>query len=317
MLMRQFITFTILFGFFIFLIIACGQKAKEQKEQEAIIRSTKKLVILSTTTIVNDLVAQIGGERVITTSLMGVGIDPHAYRAKEADARLLYNAEVIFYNGLHLEAKLATILEKLSEEKKVFALANGLNKNKLIEVEDGIYDPHFWFAVDLWEAAARYVYEKLAEIDPQYKLYYKQQYENYRLQLKDLDKKIRQAVQGIPTNRRILITGHDAFAYFGKYYNVEVLGLQGINTLARASAGDINNLANFIIEKNIPAIFIETSISKKNIIAVQSAVFANGSSLIIGGELYTDALGNKKEQADTYISMFEKNIQQIVYGLNQ
>ncbi len=293
------------------------KKAKQIEKQEIIIKDSKKLSILSTTSIINDLVKEIGGERVVARALMGPGIDPHAYRAKEEDARLLFNSEIIFYNGLNLEAKLGNILKKLGEEKQVYAIADGITKSKLIQATEYEYDPHIWFSIDLWKEAAQYVKNVLSEVDKPFAEYYASKYQSYLERLSDLSASTKNKFNQLPKKSRVLVTGHDAFSYFGRFFDFRVRSVQGVNTLAEASIGDIENLANFLIDNEVKAVFIETSISKKNLVAVQGSVFNKGHSLFIGGKLFADSLGTKKEQADSYISMFERNVDSIVFGLSQ
>lgn len=277
-----------------------------------------KYNVVATTTIIADLVNQIGGEYVNVESLMGPGVDPHLYKASAGDVTKMQNADMVVYNGLHLEGKMGDIFENLrGSEKLIVAATDNVDENSLLDSEtyEGAYDPHLWFNVDLWKSAAKTVAEGLKELDEANKDKYDEGLEAYLKELDNLDKYIRDRISEVPEEQRILITAHDAFQYFGDAYDFQVKGLQGISTDSEAGTSDVRELADFIVEKQIKAIFVESSVPKKNIEALQEAVKAKGFEVEIGGELYSDSTGDGGTDAETYIGTFTSNIDTIVDAL--
>jgi manganese/zinc/iron transport system substrate-binding protein len=291
-------------------LISCNGNDKSNKN--------KKLKVVATTTMITDLVKHIAGDRVEIKGLMKAGVDPHLYKATEGDMNLFLKADVVFYNGLHLEGKLVELFEKMNKRGgNLFAISDGIDKSLLISSAEfaNNYDPHIWFDIGIWKKAAEYVAKKLADVDNSNKDYY---YSNLKTYLKELDSAenvIKQKVNELPKEQRILITAHDAFNYFGRAYDFEVKGLQGISTLSEASVFDVQNLANFIIEKNVKAVFVETSVPMKNIEALRQAVKSKGKEIKIGGELFSDSLGNTDRPEGTYIGMMIYNVNSIVNSL--
>jgi len=277
-----------------------------------------KIQVVTTTTMITDLVKQIGGEHVSVEGMMGPGIDPHGYRATPSDAVNLQEADIIVYNGLDLEGQLSEVLEALeNEDRDVIVLEDAYERSQLLASEDGdgAYDPHIWFDVGLWKEAAAHVASELADYDPQHAEIYRENNEQYQKSLDTLEDYILEHVSEIPAEKRYLVTAHDAFSYFGEAYDFEVVGIQGLNSQTEAGTRDISRLADLIAEREIGAIFIETSVSTRNIEALQDAVQARGFDVDIGGELYSDSLGSESENAETYIKMFRNNIETIVNGL--
>lgn len=282
--------------------------------------STKdyKLNVVATTTMLTDLSKVIGGERVNVNGLMGFGIDPHLYQASAGDVTLMQKADVVVYNGLHLEGKMGEIFESLSEQgTTVVCLEEGLDKSKLLSWEDdnSTYDPHIWFDISLWKEAAKIVANGLSESDPDGKSNYESNLESYLKELEETEAYIRNRVAELPKAQPVLVTAHDAFQYFGKAYGFEVRGLQGISTDAEAGTADVRDLADFIVERQIKAIFVESSVPPKTIEALQAAVKAKGFDVAIGGELYSDSLGDAESGTDTYILTVKVNIDTIVDAL--
>ena len=274
--------------------------------------------IVATTTMLADLSAVIGGNHVTVNGLMGPGIDPHLYQASAGDVTLMQKSDVIVYNGLHLEGKMGEVLESLSKQgHSVISIEDGLDEAKLLEWDGGgsVHDPHIWFDAALWMDAARVVSEGLSQADPQNAADYKANLEGYLKELEELDTYIRQRVSELPENQRVLVTAHDAFSYFGNAYGFEVRGLQGISTDAEAGTADVSALADYIVESQIKAIFVESSVPPKTIEALQAAVKARGFEVAIGGELYSDSLGGKDSGAESYILTFKANIDTIVNAL--
>ena len=277
-----------------------------------------KLNVVATTTMLADLATVIGGDRVEVVGLMGPGIDPHLYQASAGDVSKMQEADVVIYNGLHLEGKMGEIFEQLtSQNKTVICIEDGLDKSKILPSEDepGVYDPHIWFDASIWKDAAEFVAERLSAADAEGASQYRENAAMYLNELEEVETYIRGRVQEIPEESRVLVTAHDAFQYFGKAYGVEVRGLQGISTEAEAGTADVSALADFITEKKIKAIFVESSVPTKTIEALQSAVKAKGFEVAIGGELFSDSIGDKGTEAGTYIGMMKTNIDTIVDAL--
>lgn len=276
-----------------------------------------KLDIVTTIGQITDIVQIVGGEHVATHGLMGAGVDPHLYTASEGDVELLQNADVIFYNGLFLEAQMAEVLEQIGESKTSVAVSKNIDSSLLLpwaQYADE-FDPHIWFDVTLWMKAVETVRDTLAQVDTKNAEAYKTNAANYLKQLKELDTYIKVQVERVPETQRVLITAHDAFNYFGKRYGFEVRGLQGISTASEAGTADVRELANFIVANQIPAIFVESSVPRRNVEALQAAVDAQGYKVEIGGSLFSDALGNPDTPAGTYIGMVRHNIDTIVGAL--
>ncbi|AXT18483.1 manganese transporter [Flavobacteriaceae bacterium AU392] len=277
-----------------------------------------KLEVVTTTSMITDLVTNIGGEHISIQGLMGSGVDPHLYKASEGDVSKLANADLIFYNGIHLEGKLVEVFEKMhSQNIKTEAIADGIDHNTLISSSlfQGNFDPHIWFDIQYWKEATRFVVAKLSEAVPEQKVVFESNGELYIKKLDALEVKIKSIIATLPEDKRILVTAHDAFSYFGRAYGFEVVGLQGLSTATEAGVQDVQKLAAFIIEKKIKAVFIESSVPKRTIEALQAAVNSKKNDVEIGGTLYSDALGNAGTIEGTYIGMFEYNVNTIVNAL--
>jgi len=280
--------------------------------------SNGKLNVVTTTTMITDLVKNIGGDNINIEGLMGSGVDPHLYKASEGDVTKLVNADVIFYNGLHLEGKLVEVFEKMgSQTKTPIALGEVLDKNTLIGSDyfASNYDPHVWFDINYFKQFAQKVTQVLSEKNPENAKNYKANETSYINKLDALQLKLKRIIETLPKEKRILVTAHDAFNYFGKAYDFEVIGLQGLSTATEAGVQDVQKLSAFIIEKKIKAIFVESSVPKRTIEALQAAVKSKGHDVIIGGTLYSDALGTTGTTEGTYIGMFEYNVNTIVNAL--
>lgn len=279
-------------------------------------KSNGKLNVVTTTSMITDLVKNIGGEHINLQGLMGSGVDPHLYKASEGDVTKLANADIIFYNGLHLEGKLVEVFEKMKTIKTI-AISEALDENTLIGSEyfASNYDPHIWFNPDYWMQATQFVVDKLSEAIPEQKSVFEANGANYIKQLQALKTKVKATIETLPKEKRILVTAHDAFNYFGKSFGFKVVGLQGLSTATEAGVQDVQKLSNFIIEKNVKAIFVESSVPKRTIEALKAAVNSKGHAVTIGGSLYSDALGNVGTTEGTYIGMFEYNVNTIVNAL--
>lgn len=315
----------IVYGLVVFVMIlfaACGRQSDEANEKGASpteVSSQKPIRVVTTTGMINDIVQNVGGDRVNTIGLMGPGIDPHLYKASEGDVSRLADANLIFYNGLHLEGKMAGVLERMQDQVKTVAVTQGIDRTILLAPPEfeGAYDPHVWFDVTLWMKVVELVRDTLIEVDAGGAELYRANTENYLAKLVELHNYVIQQANQISPDRRVLVTAHDAFNYFGRAYGFEVYGLQGISTAAEAGTADVQALVQFIVERHIPAMFVETSVSRRSIEAVQAAVKAKGLSVEIGGQLFSDAMGTLGTPEGTYIGMVRHNIDTIVASLLQ
>lgn len=273
-----------------------------------------QLKVTATTGMIADLVENIAQDKAKVQALMGVGVDPHLYKATQGDIRKLSRADIIFYNGLHLEGKMQSIFEKLQRKKTVVAVTESIPENALISY-DKLHDPHVWFDVTLWQQAAEKITEVLAKKDAKNTAFYQQNLANYQQKLLKLNQWTKNEMAKVPQEKRVLITAHDAFGYFGKAYGLEVMGLQGISTAGEFGLQDIKQLKDIIVQRGIEAVFIESSVSPKFIESLVKGVQAEGKQLIVGGELYSDAMGAAGSGADNYIGMVEHNVHTIRDGL--
>ncbi|WP_412102268.1 metal ABC transporter solute-binding protein, Zn/Mn family [Peribacillus frigoritolerans] len=274
-----------------------------------------KLDVVTTTGMIGDLVENIGGKHVEVTSLMGPGVDPHLYKATQGDVKTLDSADMIFYNGLHLEGKMTDIFEMMSKDKPTIAVTEDFKENQLRKVGATEHDPHVWFDVKLWIVAAEAVKKELIAKDPDHEAEYRENYEEYVLQLEELDKYVHEEINKVPEDQRVLVTAHDAFGYYGQSYGLDVRGLQGINTLSEYGSKDVTDMRNYLVENKIKAIFIESSVPRKAIEAVIQGAGKQGHKVEIGGELFSDAMGERGTEEGTYIGMVRHNTDTIVRAL--
>lgn len=275
--------------------------------------------IVTTTGMLGDVAEAIAGDKAEVTSLMGPGVDPHLYKATQGDLRLLKEADLVIYNGLHLEGKMGEILGKLNNfpNKTVIPAAEVVDTVNLIVVDEGnqIYDPHIWFDVGLWTETIEPVLNAIVSIDGANEVYYQQRAKQKMQSLRKLDQWVTEQIKTIPEQQRILITAHDAFAYFGEAYGIRVKGLQGISTISEAGIKDVTSLVDQIVRENIKAVFVESSVPKKTIEAVVEGAKAKGQNVQIGGTLYSDAMGEAGSPEGTYEGMVKHNIETIVNAL--
>lgn len=299
----------LLLSFLLLLGFACT----EVKEN-----SSRKKRIVTTTNIIADGVRNIVGDSAEVIALMGAGVDPHLYKASQGDVQKLSNADIIVYNGLHLEGKMTTVLEKLSKNKTVLAMSNGISENRFIvtNATANTHDPHIWFDVLLWKQALENLGNALAQSDSANAGYYLQNTKKYVQELNQLHDWVGVEINKIPERQKLIITAHDAFSYYGRAYHIEVKGLQGISTLSDFGLQDITALIDLIVSRNIKAVFIETSISPKSIEALVEGCKSKGHSVSIGGTLYSDALGDANTPQGTYIGMVKHNTSLIAKSLH-
>lgn len=275
-----------------------------------------RLKVVVTTTIIADVTKELAGDLVLVEALMGPGVDPHLYKASAGDVKKMSEADMVIYNGLHLEGRMGEVFESI-KGKVIFAANENIEESQLLDFASspGYYDPHVWFDLVIWKEATQRIAQGLKELDPTNSALYDENLKNYLAELDELDQYIRDRTEEVDPDKRILVTAHDAFSYFGHQYGFEVRGLQGISTDAEAGTSDVRELADFIVEKQIKAIFVESSVPRKNIEALQEAVKAKGFDVEIGGELYSDSTGNVGTTAETYIGTVKSNIDTIVDAL--
>jgi manganese/zinc/iron transport system substrate-binding protein len=296
----------------ILVLASCGQAIVEEVDL-----SQRQIRIVTTIGMITDIVEQVGQDRVQVTGLMGPGVDPHLYKASEGDVIRLAEADLVFYNGLHLEAKMAEVFERMGDRIRTVEVSAQVDPSRLLAHPEyeGAYDPHIWFDVTMWMSAVEVVRDTLIEMDPSHAEIYRANAEGYLAELSGLHDYVRSQAQRVPQEKRVVITAHDAFNYFGQAYGFEVRGLQGISTAAEAGTADVQQLAEFIAERQIPAVFVESSVPARYIEAVQAAVRARGFEVQIGGELFSDAMGSTGTPEGTYTGMVRHNIDTVVGAL--
>jgi manganese/zinc/iron transport system substrate-binding protein len=272
---------------------------------------------VATTGMVGDLVTNVGGDRVDVDSLMGAGVDPHLFKASERTLRTMERGDVVFYNGLHLEGGLSFVLEEMGKRQPTVAVSDSIPRELLRTPPEfeGNYDPHIWFDVSLWSMACQETITGMQELDPTWASTYQSNGEAYLAELSDLEEWVFEQVATVPQERRVLITAHDAFGYFGRRYGFEVRGIQGASTATEAGARDVQNLAELIAAREIPAIFVESSVPRRTVEALREAVRSRGFEVRIGGQLYSDAMGDRGTPEGTYLGMIRANVTTIVNAL--
>ena len=280
--------------------------------------SSEKVLVTTTTNVITDLVENIGGDHVLVSGLMGPGVDPHLYRPSANDVKKLQDANIVFYNGLDLEGKMGDIFVKIGREgTAVWAVSENIPPESLLSLDTaGHFDPHIWWNAELWIEAAKVVATGLSEYDPENSEMYEKNLEEYVEQLQELHKDSLEKINLIPKEQRVLVTAHDAFQYFGNAYGLEEMAIQGWSTDSEAGIREIQNLADEITERKIKAVFVETSISPATIEALKAAVQDKGHDVVIGGELFSDAIGEKGTHEGTHIGAFTHNVDTIVQALN-
>lgn len=296
------------------LAVGCGPVGQSSLPD---LSARESLRVVTTVGMLTDAVEHVGGDRVEVTGLMGPGVDPHLYKASEGDVRRLEQADAIFYVGLHLEAKMADVFERIGERRLARSCGAGIPIAKLRRPPEfkGQYDPHVWFDVALWKGCVEEVRDQLSAADAAHAETYARNAERYLAELDALDADVRAATATVPKSQRVLVTAHDAFGYFGRAYGFEVVGLQGISTAAEAGAGDVDALAHLIADRRIPAIFVESAVAPRTIEAVEAAVRDLGFDVVIGGSLYADAMGSEGTPDGTYVGMVRANVRTIVGAL--
>lgn len=265
--------------------------------------------------MVADGVKNVAGEHAELFQLMRERVDPHTYKSTPGDTSRLRKADIIFYSGLHLEGKMADNLHLLSRTKPTFAVTERLPKDKILRFSGEFPDPHVWFDVSLWSEAVAEVERVMMEFDPARAADYKTHGDAYRQELAALHEECKVRLATIPRPQRVLVTAHDAFHYFGRAYDVEVKAIQGVSTESEAGVKQINELVTFIVDRKIKAVFVETSVSDRFMRSLIEGCQHAGHDVVIGGELYSDAMGDPATPEGTYVGMVRHNVETIVKAL--
>jgi len=273
-----------------------------------------KISIVCTVAMIGDVVKEVAGDQAHVVTLLGPGTDPHGYKPTRDDIVAMQNADVIFYAGLHLEGKMTDVLAKLGQQKPVYALAEVIDKTKLLD-RDGAHDPHVWMDATLWAQVVREAGRRLSERDPTHAADYTRRADELAARCEALFVYGQQVMKTIPPQSRLLVTSHDAFNYFGRAYGIDVTGVQGISTESEANIKDINRLVDTLVSRNVKAVFVESSVAPKNVQAIVEGAKSRGHDVNVGGELFSDAMGAGGTYEGTYIGMIDHNITIVVNAL--
>jgi manganese/zinc/iron transport system substrate-binding protein len=278
-----------------------------------------RLRVVTTIGMIADAARAVAGAHADVESLMQTGVDPHLYKASESDVRKLAEADLILYNGLHLEGKMGDVLVKMARTRPVVAVSEEIPAELLREPPEflGQYDPHIWFDVSLWRRTLPPIVRELSALDPAHGAEFAAAAEAYGAELDRLDGEVERRIAELPPERRLLVTAHDAFGYFGRRYGVEVVGLQGISTVSEAGLRDVERVVDLVVARRVPAIFIESSVPRRSIEAVVAAVRDRGHEVEIGGTLYSDSMGPAGTPDGTYVGMVRHNVDTLVAALKE
>lgn len=300
-------------------ILLCALIFTSSCENSGSEKKRDKLYIVTTTQMIADAVRNIAGDKAEVVSLMGPGIDPHFYKATQGDLKKLTDADIIFYNGLHLEGKMQDVFEKFAKKKTVVAVTKDIPKEELLvssdQGEETVYDPHVWHSVSLWKQILPVISKTLAKKDTKNSTSYELNYSTLFEEMKMLDINTNANISQIPLEQRLLITSHDAFNYYGKTYDIEVKGLQGISTVSEVGIKDITEMVDLIIKRKVKAVFVESSVNERNLKAVIEGCKKKNWDVKIGGTLFSDAMGDDDTPEGTYVGMINYNTSAIVNAL--
>jgi ABC-type metal ion transport system, periplasmic component/surface adhesin len=272
--------------------------------------------VVTTIAQIAEPLSVIGGDRVQVTSLMGPGVDPHLYKASQSDIRKLGSADVIFYSGLHLEANMLRAFEEIGKRRPVLAVGEAIAKDRLLTDATGAVDPHVWFDIDLWKEALGAAVEELKKLSPDDAELFEANKRDYFAKMDELKEEAVRKMASVPKERRVLVTAHDAFGYFGRMLDLEVVGLQGLSTEDEIGLSDIERTIDLLVERRVPAVFVESSINPKSIEAVIEGAKERGATVRLGGELFSDAMGGAGTVEGTYLGMFRHNVDTIFEALS-
>ncbi|UVI33787.1 metal ABC transporter solute-binding protein, Zn/Mn family [Paenibacillus spongiae] len=278
--------------------------------------SEGKINIVTTIAQIAEPISVIGGDKVHVRSLMGPGVDPHLYTATQGDIKKLEGSDMIFYSGLHLEANMVKVFEEIGKNKPVLAIGDTLAKDSLLKDQAGATDPHIWFDIDLWKQALEAAVEELKQYSKENADYFESNKTKYFQQLDDLKKDAKDKLSQIPEEKRVLVTAHDAFGYFGRMQGIQVVGLQGLSTEDEIGLSDIEDTIDILVKHNVPAVFVESSINPASINAVIEGAKKQDLDVKLGGELYSDAMGDAGTDEGTYLGMYRHNVDTIYKALS-
>ncbi|XKB99693.1 zinc ABC transporter substrate-binding protein [Niallia sp. JL1B1071] len=276
-----------------------------------------KLTIVTTIAQIAEPMSVIGGDKVEVKSLMGPGVDPHLYTATQGDIQKMEDADIIFYSGLHLEANMVKVFAEIGKTRPVLAIGEVNPEEKLLKDEEGAIDPHIWFDIDLWKESLDAATSELKKALPDDSDYFEKNKQAYFKKLDTLKEEAKAQLETLPSDKRVLVTAHDAFGYFGRMLDIEVVGLQGLSTEAEIGLSDIEETIQLLVEHQVPAVFIESSINPASINAVIEGGKKEGLDIELGGELFSDAMGDADSKEGTYIGMYEHNVSTIYQALSR
>lgn len=299
----------------LFLMVVLMLTACNSYEKSSSLSQDSKIKVVTTIAQIGEPLSVIGGDRVDVKSLMGPSVDPHLYNATHGDITTLEQSDLVFYSGLHLEANMVEIFDEMSKTKPVLAIGETIDEELLLYDEQGVVDPHIWFDLELWQQALEAAVEELKKFSPDDSEYFEQNKRNYFAQLEQL-KQEAEKLADIPDEKRVLVTAHDAFGYFGKMHNIDVVGLQGLSTDGEIGVSDIQKTIDLITEHDVPAVFIESSVNANSIQAVIEGAKNNGVEVALGGELFSDAMGKAGTEEGTYLGMYRHNVDTIYKALS-
>ncbi len=302
--------------FSLLMILAIGIVTACSPEEGTNEKDEDKIQIVTTIAQIGEPLSVIGEDYLQVESLMGPSVDPHLYNPTQSDIKKVADAELIFYNGLTLEANMVEVFDSIRESKPVLAIGETVPEAKLLFDEDGAIDPHIWFDLDLWQLALDAAVEEIKAYAPEIANELEENKQQYFAELEKL-KEESKVLADIPEKQRYLITAHDAFGYFGRMHDLEVIGLQGLSTEDEIGISDINHTIEIIKEYAVPAIFVESSISQDSIKAVIEGAKSDGIDVELGGELFSDAMGEPGTEEGTYLGMYRHNVNTIYQALTR
>lgn len=305
------------FGLSLLLVAALLLLAACSPSGQATAGTDGKVQVVTTIGMITDVARNVGGEHVEVVGLMGAGVDPHLYKATESDVSKLLNAQIIFYNGLFLEARMEDVFEQMAESKPTIPVGEAIPVTERLASPTYAdqFDPHVWMDVKNWMRVVEKIRDELIAFDPENADAYRTNADAYLAQLRELEAWVQEQTASVPTGQRLLVTAHDAFNYFAKGYNFEVYAPQGMSTESEAGVDDIRRTIDVVVERNIPAIFVETSVPPDVVEAVVEGVKAKGHDIRIGGSLFSDAMGEEGTPEGTYIGMIRHNVSTITGAL--
>lgn len=307
-----------LFLLMLMLILPSCDQSSGEKKSESGSESSSQLSIVTTTGMITDPTTEIVGDHAEVIGLIGTGIDPHLYKPTRTDIATLSNADVVLYTGLMLEGRMTDAFVRIAGSGvSVKPVTELIDEESLLSPPEfeGHHDPHLWMDPTAWSLAVDVITQTLVDADPDHAESYQANAAEYQSRLSALDSYAQEVLSSVPESQRILVTAHDAFNYFGQRYNYQVVGIQGISTESEAGVRDIERIVDLIVENNVGAVFVETTVSDRNINALIAGAKARGHDVIIGGSLYSDAMGEPGTYEGTYIGMIDHNVTTIARAL--